>query len=74
MKSFETPTEKEIYYAKRRKRGFVVGGIGSAVLGLGFIIQYILYMNDLSFNAVMYSLTTIGICLVFYAAIEILGL
>jgi hypothetical protein len=74
MKSFDTPTEKEIYYAKRRKRGFVVGGIGSAVLGLGFIIQYILYMNDLSFNAVMYSLTTIGICLIFYAAIEILGL
>ncbi|MFN8344808.1 MAG: hypothetical protein U0X91_07390 [Spirosomataceae bacterium] len=74
MKSFETPAEKETYYAKRRKRGFIVGGIGSAVLGLGFIIQYILYMNDASFNAVMYSLTTIGICLVFYAAVEILGL
>ena len=74
MKPFDTPAEKEVYYAKRRKRGFIVGGIGGAVLGLGFIIQYILYMNDASFNAVMYSLTTIGICLVFYAAIEILGL
>ena len=74
MKLFDTPTEKEAYYAKRRKRGFIIGGIGGAVLGLGFIIQYILYMNGASFNTVMYSLTTVGICLVFYAAIEILGL
>jgi hypothetical protein len=73
MKSFDTPTEKDAYYAKRRKRGMIVGGIGGTVLGSGFMIQYILYVNGHSFNAVMYSLTTIGICLVFYAAIEIFG-
>lgn len=73
MKSFTTPEEKEAYYAKRRQRGFIVGGIGALVLGGGFMLQYILYLNNMSFNYVMYSLTTIGIGLVFYAAIEIFG-
>ncbi|MCU0340805.1 MAG: hypothetical protein MUE30_13045 [Spirosomaceae bacterium] len=73
MKSFATPEEKEAYYAKRRKRGVIVGGIGAVVLGGGFFLQYLLYLNNMSFDLVMYSLTTIGISLVFYAAIEIFG-
>jgi hypothetical protein len=73
MKTFETTSEKEAYYAKRRKRGLIVGGIGAGILGSGFMLQYILYMNGASFNGIMYSLTTIGICLVLYAAIEIFG-
>ena len=73
MKTFNSAAEKEEYYAKRRKRGFVIGGVGAAILGGGFVLQYILYMTGHSFNGVMYSLTTIGICLVMYAAVEIFG-
>jgi len=73
MKSFKNPQEKEDYYAKRRKRGFIVGGFGAVVLGSSFILQYILYLTGHSFNTVMYSLTSIGIALIFYAAIEIFG-
>ena len=73
MKHFDTPADKEVYYAKRRKRGFLVGGIGAAILGAGFLLQYILYLTGHSFNYVMYGLTTVGIALVMYAAVEIFG-
>jgi hypothetical protein len=73
MKQFDSPAEKEAYYNKRRNRGLIVGGIGAMVLGLGFLIQYILYMQGISFNAVMYTLTSIGIVMVLYAAVEIFG-
>ncbi|MCA0233496.1 hypothetical protein [Runella limosa] len=73
MKTFNSVAEKEEYYAKRRKKGLIVGAVGAAILGGGFILQYILYMTGHSFNGVMYSLTTIGICLVMYAAVEIFG-
>lgn len=63
-------TEKKSMYEKRRKRGLLSAGIGASVLGLGFLTQYILYMNDLSFNTIMYSLTMVGIGLIFYAAIQ----
>ena len=73
MKQFNSTDERETYYAKRRRQGMVVGGIGAAVLGLGFLLQYILYMQGTSFNTIMYVLTSIGIILVMYAAVEILG-
>lgn len=73
MRQFDSPTEKEAYYKKRRNRGLIVGGIGAMVLGLGFLIQYVLYMQGLSFNVVMYTLTSIGIIMVLYAAVEIFG-
>ncbi|AXE19927.1 hypothetical protein DR864_20330 [Runella rosea] len=73
MKQFNSAAEKESYYAKRRQRGLIVGAIGGAILGLGFLIQYILYMQGHSFNAVMYSLTSIGIIMVLYAGVEIFG-
>jgi len=73
MKQFESASEKETYYAKRRKRGLVVGGIGGGLLGFGFLIQYVLYMQGISFDAVMYTFTSVGIGLVFYAAVEIFG-
>lgn len=73
MRQFDSLTEKEAYYKKRRNRGLIVGGIGAMVLGLGFLIQYVLYMQGLSFNVVMYTLTTIGIVMVLYAAVEIFG-
>lgn len=73
MKQFNSAAEKENYYAKRRRRGLIVGAVGVAVLGLGFLIQYILYMQGTSFNAVMYVLTSIGILMVLYAGVEIFG-
>lgn len=73
MKKFDSAAEKEAYYNKRRNRGLIVGGIGALVLGLGFLIQYVLYRQGISFNVVMYTLTSIGIIMVFYAAIEIFG-
>ncbi|GAB3175283.1 hypothetical protein [Telluribacter humicola] len=63
-------TEKKSIHEKRRKRGVLSAGIGASVLGTGFLIQYILYMNDLSFNTIMYTLTIVGIGLIFYAAIQ----
>jgi hypothetical protein len=45
-------------------------GIGASVLGIGFLTQYVLYMNGLSFDAIMYTLTMLGMCLIFYAAVQ----
>ncbi|WP_428655388.1 hypothetical protein [Runella sp.] len=73
MKQFNSIAEKENYYAKRRRRGLIVGAVGIALLGLGFLIQYVLYMQGTSFNTVMYTLTSIGIMLVLYAGVEIFG-
>lgn len=73
MNQQNSTEEKETHFAKRRQRGLIVGGVGVATLGLGFLIQYILYMHDTSFNGIMYGLTSLGIVLVLYAAVEILG-
>ncbi|TDB62278.1 hypothetical protein [Arundinibacter roseus] len=73
MKTFNSPTEKQEYYAKRRNRGLRAAGLGAFVLGLGFTLQYILYVNGLSFNSIMYGMTLVGGGLIFYAAVEILG-
>lgn len=73
MKQFESAVEKEAYYAKRRKRGLIAGSVGGGLLILGFLIQYALYVSGHSFNAIMYTFTSIGIILVMYAAVEIFG-
>ncbi|MEZ4904959.1 MAG: hypothetical protein R2822_26000 [Spirosomataceae bacterium] len=70
---FDSPSEKETYYAKRRRRGLILGSIGGSILGLGFLIQYILYMQGHSFNAIMYGFTSVGIGLVLLGAVEIFG-
>ncbi|GAB2768678.1 hypothetical protein GCM10027275_09130 [Rhabdobacter roseus] len=62
--------DKKAANERRRKRGLLSAGLGAAVLGVGFLTQYILYRNDLSFDAVMYSLTLLGIGLIFYAAVQ----
>jgi hypothetical protein len=63
-------SEKKAAYEKRRKRGLLAAGLGASLLGCGFLIQYVLYVNGLSFGSVMYTLTIAGIGLVFYAAVQ----
>lgn len=63
-------SDKKATYEKRRKRGTLAAGLGASVLGLGFLLQYILYMNGLSFGSIMYTLTIAGIGLIFYAAMQ----
>ena len=44
MNQQNSTEEKETHFAKRRQRGLIVGGVGVATLGLGFLIQYILHI------------------------------
>lgn len=62
--------EKQASNEKRRKRGLLSLGVGASLLGTGFIIQYVLYSQGISFDAVMYTLTSLGVGLIFYAAIQ----
>lgn len=63
-------TKKNVENEKRRRRGLLSAGVGASLLGTGFILQYILYEQGVSFGGVMYTLTLIGVGLLFYAAIQ----
>jgi hypothetical protein len=63
-------TEKEAANEKLPKRGLLSAGKGSSILGPGFLIQYVLYSNGMSFDTIMYKLTTLGIGQIFYDAVQ----
>jgi hypothetical protein len=66
----DSAAEKKAMNERRQKRGLLSAGLGASVLGVGFTTQYVLYMNDMSFNTIMYTLTIVGISLIFYAAVQ----
>ena len=64
---------RAIRYLKRRKRGFVIGAIGSGILIIGFLLTVIMFHSGSSFNAVMYGMTSIGVIMLLIGMIEVLG-
>jgi|AntAceMinimDraft_5_1070358.scaffolds.fasta_scaffold251040_1 hypothetical protein len=63
-------TRKNVANEKRRRRGLLSAGAGASLLSTGFILQYILYEQGISFSIIMYTLTLIGVSLIFYAAVQ----
>lgn len=60
-------------YLRRRKRGFVIGAIGSGILIIGFFLTVFLFHHGSSFNAVMYGMTSVGVILLLIGMVEIMG-
>jgi len=64
---------KSLSYLKRRKRGFLLGAIGSLMLITGFILTVIFYHSGISIHYVMYSMTSIGVILLIAGLVEVIG-
>lgn len=64
---------KALRHLKRRKRGFLIGTIGSILLVVGFFLTVIFYHYGINFNFVMYSMTSVGVILLMIGLIEIIG-
>ncbi len=57
----------------RRKRGFLLGLIGSLLLFVGFILTVVFFHAGISIHFVMYSMTSIGALLLVLGLVEVLG-
>lgn len=60
-------------YAVQRKSGLQKIAFGSLFLILGFLITCVNFHANQSFTIVMYSFTTVGLCLVFWGLYDIVG-
>jgi hypothetical protein len=60
-------------YLKRRKRGIILGVTGSILLVIGFILTVIFYHSGISFNLVMYGMTSLGILLLLAGMVDLMG-
>jgi hypothetical protein len=65
---------KPLRYAIRRGRGIKLILAGAGLLLLGFILTVVFFHNNQSIDYVMYGLTTIGIVILFWGVVEVLGL
>lgn len=65
--------ERSLYLKKRRHRGFILGGIGSALLVIGFLLTVIFYHSGINFHFVMYGLTSIGAILLMAGMVDVIG-
>ncbi len=64
---------KKVRYAVHRKNGLIKISFGSLFLLIGFLITCINFHSNQSFDIVMYSTSTIGLCLIFWGLYEIIG-
>ncbi|HTL81286.1 MAG TPA: hypothetical protein VL651_06260 [Bacteroidia bacterium] len=64
---------KNIHYSRRKNRGFKLVFAGALILIFGFILTVILFHSGSGINYAMYGLTTIGIILLLWGMIDILG-
>ena len=64
---------RSLRYLRRRKRGFIIGAIGSGILIVGFFLTVILFHHGSSFNAIMYGMTSIGVIMLLIGMVEIMG-
>ena len=61
------------YFAKRRDRGVGFLIVGSILLVVGFFLTVFLFHANASIDMAMYGLTGVGILILFYGLIEVLG-
>ena len=64
---------KDQKYLKQRKKGFLLGFIGSLTLFIGFGLTVFFYHSGISIHYVMYSLTSIGAILLIVGLVYIIG-
>ena len=64
---------KSVHYAQVRKEGLTMVGIGCMFILTGFIITFSNFHSNGSITFALYSLTTIGIVVVFWGLYKILG-
>ena len=64
---------KSVSFLKRRKRGVVLGAIGSLLLITGFILTVIFYHSGIPFHFVMYGMTSLGVLLLIAGLVEVIG-
>lgn len=61
------------YYAKKRRRGTIVVGIGSCLLVFGCIITMVLHAYGYPISYILYGPTSVGILLLLWGMIDIMG-
>jgi hypothetical protein len=66
-------TLKKIRYALKTKNGLIKLGIGALFLVVGFLITCINFHANQSFTFVMYGFTSIGLVLIFWGLVDIIG-
>ncbi len=64
---------KALNYIRRKKRGFKLVFVGSFLLVFGFVITLLLFHSGFSINYAMYGITTIGIALLLWGMIDLMG-
>lgn len=64
---------KSLNFLKRRKRGFIMGVVGSILLVIGFVVTVIFFHAGISTHFVMYTLTSLGALLLVAGLVEIIG-
>lgn len=64
---------KRISIAQKRDAGFIWGALGGGIMLISFLISLMLYNEGQGFMLVLYSLTIIGIAMVFKGLVDILG-
>lgn len=64
---------KRCCLAQKRDAGFIWGALGGGIMLVSFLISLMLYNQGEGFMIVLYSLTIIGIAMVFKGLVNILG-
>lgn len=64
---------KSDHYAKHRKEGLVILGIGLVLILAGFLITCFNFHTNRSFTFAMYGLTSLGLIVVFVGLYKIVG-
>jgi hypothetical protein len=64
---------KRLRITKKRDAGFIWTGVGGTIMLISFLLSLVLFQQGANFMYVLYSLTFIGIGIVFKGLIDILG-
>jgi hypothetical protein len=64
---------KRCCIAQKRDAGFIWGAVGGGIMLVSFLISLLLYNQGQGFMLILYSLTVIGIAMVFKGLVNILG-
>jgi hypothetical protein len=64
---------KKIHHEKRRNSGVIKLILGGVILIISFVITVFCFHSNVSFHAIMYSMTSVGCLLLFWGLYEIIG-
>jgi len=64
---------KSNHYEKHRKEGLIILGVGLILILMGFLITCFNFHSNKSFSFALYSLTSVGVGIVFFGLYKIVG-